>query len=62
MVSSLVDITVVVLNLAIINIGLSMYEGVDATKEEINRNYKKVEDCYNRHAQFFTPKRIFEKE
>lgn len=56
------DITVVELNLAIINIGLPMYEGFEATKEENNRNYKKVEDCYNRHAQLFTSKRKFERE
>lgn len=56
------DITVVELNLAIINIGLPMYEGFEATKEKNNRNYKKVEAIYNRHELLFTPKRKFEKE
>lgn len=53
---------VVELNLAIMNIGPSMYEGFEQTKQENEQNYKKVEKIYKGHVQQFTPKNRFERE
>lgn len=53
---------VVELNLAIINIGLPMYDGFESTKEENKNNYAKVERIYERHKSLFTSKKHFERE
>ncbi len=53
---------VVELNLSIINIGKSMYEGFEETKIENEVNYIKLESLYNQHSLLFTSKVKLEKE
>ena len=53
---------VVELNLAIINIGLSMYEGFEATKIMNADNYSKCENLYKIHKDQFTLFNRFDRE
>lgn len=46
-------VDIIEVNLAIMNIGPSMYEGFEATKEENSENYGKVEKLYNIHQKKF---------
>lgn len=55
-------VDVVELNLCIANIGLSMYEGFEETKQLNYNTYKKCEDLYKEHTSLFSNKRYFEKE
>lgn len=56
------DIEVVDLNLSIMNVGMSMYEGFEATKIENIDNYSKCEALYNLHKSQFTHFNKFERE
>ena len=56
------DIEVVDLNLTIMNVGLSMYEGFESTKVENAENYSKCEKLYNLHKSQFTLFNKFERE
>lgn len=56
------DVDVVDLNLCIFNLGNSMYEGFEGTKEQNNENYAKCDLMYKRHEALFTSKRRFERE
>lgn len=53
---------VVELNLAIINIGDSMYEGFEGTKEKNKENYDLVEKRYKKHQKLFTLFNRFDRE
>lgn len=46
-------VDIIEVNLAIMNIGLSMYEGFEETKKENSKNYSKVENLYNIHKKKF---------
>ena len=56
------DTNIIELNLAIMNIGLSMYEGFEETKERNITNYNKVQKIYNHHKNQFTVNKNFERE
>lgn len=56
------DVDVVELNLCIANIGESMYEGFEATKNENYITYNKCEELYSEHTKLFSNKRYFERE
>lgn len=56
------DIEVVDLNLTIMNVGLSMYEGFESTKVENAENYSKCEKLYKLHKSQFTYFEKFERE
>lgn len=56
------DVDVVELNLCIVNIGESMYEGFEATKLENSITYSKCEKLYDDHTKLFSSKRSFERE
>lgn len=53
---------VIELNLSIINIGESMYEGFEGTKALNRDNYNKVENQYQKHQKLFTLFNKFERE
>ena len=53
---------VVELNLTIINVGQSMYEGFEATKKSNFENYRKCQELYNIHKEQFSTLNKFEKE
>lgn len=56
------DVDVVDLNLCIFNLGNSMYEGFEETKERNVENYSKCDNLYKKHEKLFTPKVRFERE
>lgn len=56
------DVDVVDLNLCIFNLGNSMYEGFEGTKEQNADNYAKCDQLYRKHEALFTSKRRFERE
>lgn len=56
------DTEVVELNLAIINIGDSMYEGFEGTKEKNKENYDLVEERYKKHKKLFIWPNRFSRE
>ena len=53
---------IVGLNLTIMNIGLSMYEGFEATKKDNHDNYQKCQDLFNIHQSQFSFKESFNRE
>lgn len=56
------DLEVVDLNFAIMNIGPSMFEGFEGTKEKNKKNYELCERLYDIHKSKFTLFNHFEKE
>lgn len=56
------NVDIVELNLSILNIGYSMYEGFEQTKVANKENYKKVEEVYDAQKKLFTSSNKFEKE
>lgn len=56
------DTEVVDLNLTIMNVGMSMYEGFESTKVENAENYSKCENLYNLHKSQFSFFNKFERE
>lgn len=56
------DIDVVDLNLTIMNVGPSMYEGFESTKIDNADNYSKCEKLYNHHKSQFTLLNKFNRE
>ncbi len=56
------DVDVVDLNLCIFNLGNSMYEGFEETKERNSDNYAKCDNLYKRHVKLFTSNVQFERE
>ena len=56
------NVNVVELNLSIINVGVTMYEGFEATKEPNHSNYSVVEQLYEMHRRQFTLFKRFERE
>lgn len=55
-------IEIIEVNLAIMNIGPSMYEGFEETKEVNNENYSKVKNLYTIHEEKFTKPHQFSRE
>lgn len=56
------NVDVVDVNLSIINVGLSMYEGFEETKEKNAENYSKCQKLYDIHKTLFTATNRFERE
>ena len=56
------DTNIIELNLAIMNIGSSMYEGFEETKELNTENYARVQKIYDYHKKQFTLSYRIEKE
>ncbi len=56
------SVEVVDVNLAILNVGLSMYEGFEETKEKNAKNYSKCQELYDIHKSQFTITSKFERE
>lgn len=56
------NVDVVDVNLTIINVGLSMYEGFEETKEKNADNYSKCQKLYDIHKNLFTATNRFERE
>lgn len=56
------NVDVVDLNLCIFNLGNSMYEGFEETKERNAENYAKCDKLFRKHEKLFTPKVKFERE
>lgn len=56
------NVNIVELNLSIINVGVTMYEGFEATKEPNHVNYSVVEQLYEMHRKQFTLFKRFERE
>jgi len=54
--------TIIELNLAIVNFGFSIYEGLEGTKEQNSRIYGFLNDLYNTHEDQFTKRKSFSKE
>jgi hypothetical protein len=53
---------VVDLNLCIFNLGNSIYEGFEETKEKNAENYSKCDNLYNKHKDLFTSQKKFSRE
>lgn len=56
------NVEVVDVNLSIINVGLSMYEGFEETKEKNAENYAKCQKMFDTHKALFTMTNRFERE
>ena len=56
------NVNIVELNLSVINVGVTMYEGFEATKELNHANYSLVEKLYGIHRKQFTLFKRFERE
>lgn len=56
------NVNIVELNLSVINVGVTMYEGFEATKELNHANYNLVEKLYGIHRKQFTLFKRFERE
>lgn len=56
------NVDVVDVNLSIINVGPSMYEGFEETKEKNVENYSKCQRLYDIHKSLFTAFNRFERE
>ena len=56
------NVNVVEFNLSIINIGKSMYEGFEDTRERNADNYNLVDKMFETHKSLFTPWKKFERE
>lgn len=56
------EIDIIELNLSIVNIGESMYEGFESTKEKNIRNYEMVEKLFNTHAKLFNFSKKYDRE
>lgn len=56
------NVDVVDLNLCILNLGNSMYEGFEETRESNVENYAKCDNLYRKHEKLFTSKLRFARE
>lgn len=56
------NVSVVELNLSIVNFGRTMFESFETTKVSNQDNYKKLQNLYLRQAQLFTDRKVFTRE